>query len=51
MKKKLFLLLTLTFALSTSMFAQTEPTVLEEGGSGPYKAVMYEVEGASIGLG
>ena len=45
MKKKLFLLLTLAFALSTSMFAQTEPTVLEEGGSGPYKAVMYEVEG------
>lgn len=37
--------LTLVFTMSTSMFAQTEPTVLEEGGTGPYKAVMYEVEG------
>ena len=45
MKKKLFVTLTLAFAMSTSTFAQTEPTVLEEGGTGPYKAVMYEVEG------
>ena len=45
MKKKLFITLTLVFAMSTSMFAQNEPTVLEEGGTGPYKAVMYEVEG------
>ena len=37
--------LTLAFAMSASLFAQTEPTVLEEGGTGPYKAVMYEVEG------
>ena len=45
MKKKLFMTLTLAIAMSTSMFAQTEPTVLEEGGTGPYKAVMYEVDG------
>ena len=45
MNKKLFMSLSLVFAMSTSMFAQTEPTVLEEGGTGPYKAVMYEVEG------
>ena len=37
--------LTFAFAMNASMFAQTEPTVLEEGGTGPYKAVMYEVEG------
>ena len=39
--------LTLALAMSASMFAQTqsEPTMLEEGGTGPYKAVMYEVEG------
>ena len=47
MKKKLLMTLTLALAMSASMFAQTqsEPTVLEEGGTGPYKAVMYEVEG------
>ena len=45
MKKKLLLTLTLAFTMSASTFAQTEPTVLEEGGTGPYKAVMYEVEG------
>ena len=47
MNKKLFMTLTLAFAMSASTFAQTEPTVLEEGGTGPYKAVMYEVEGFS----
>ena len=45
MKKKLFMTLMLAFALNASTFAQTNATTLEEGGSGPYKAVMYEVEG------
>ena len=45
MKKKIFMTLTLVLAMSTSIFAQSEPVVLEEGGTGPYKAVMYEVEG------
>ena len=45
MKKKLLMTLTLAFAMSASTFAQTNPTTLEEGGTGPYKAVMYEVEG------
>ena len=37
--------LMLAFAMNAGLFAQTEPTVLEEGGTGPYRAVMYEVEG------
>lgn len=45
MKKKLFFTLTLALAMSASLFAQTEPTVLEDGGTGPYKAVMYEIDG------
>ena len=45
MNKKFFMTFLLAFAMSASTFAQTEPTVLEEGGTGPYKAVMYEVEG------
>ena len=45
MKKRLFFTLTLAFAMSASLFAQTEPTVLEDGGTGPYKAVMYEIDG------
>ena len=45
MSKKLFVTLTLAFGMCASMFAQTNETVLEEGGTGPYKAVMYEVEG------
>ena len=45
MKKKLFLTLAFAFAMSGNLFSQTEPTVLEEGGTGPYKAVMYEVDG------
>ena len=45
MKKKFFITLTLAFTMSASTFAQTDATVLEEGGTGPYKAVMYEVEG------
>ena len=45
MKKKLFLTLAFAFAMSGSLLAQTEPTVLEDGGTGPYKAVMYEVDG------
>jgi len=47
MNKKLLMTLTLALAMSTSTFAQSEPVVLEEGGTGPYKAVMYEVEGFS----
>ena len=38
MKKKIFMTLTLVLAMSTSMFAQSEPVVIEEGGTGPYKA-------------
>ena len=45
MNKRIFMILTLAFAMSAGMFAQTSETVLEEGGTGPYKAVMYEVEG------
>lgn len=45
MKKRLFLTLALVLTMSASLFAQTEPTVLEEGGTGPYKAVMYEIDG------
>jgi len=45
MNKKFFMTFLLAFAMSESTFAQTEPTVLEDGGTGPYKAVMYEVEG------
>jgi len=45
MKKRLLMTLTLAFVMFAGMFAQTNETVLEEGGSGPYKAVMYEVEG------
>ena len=45
MKKKLFITLSLAFAMSASTFAQPATTVLEDGGTGPYKAVMYEVEG------
>ena len=47
MKKKLLMTLTLVFAMSASTFAQSNAVVLEEGGTGPYKAVMYEVEGFS----
>ena len=45
MKKNFILTLAFAFAMSGNLFAQTEPTVLEEGGTGPYKAVMYEVDG------
>ena len=45
MKTKLFMTLMLAFMTSASMFAQANATTLEEGGTGPYKAVMYEVEG------
>ena len=45
MSKKLFVTLTLAIGMCASMFAQTNETVLEQGGTGPYKAVMYEVEG------
>ena len=46
MKIKLILILMLVFIIkANSIFAQTRSTVLEEGGTGPYKAVMYEVDG------
>ncbi|MBO4810282.1 MAG: alpha/beta hydrolase [Prevotella sp.] len=48
MKTKLILFLMGLFVLNTShqaAFAQDKRTVLEDGGTGPYKAVMYEVEG------
>ena len=45
MKKKLMTTLTLVLALSASTYAQPATTVLEEGGTGPYKAVVYEAEG------
>ena len=45
MKTKLFMTLMLALMTSASMFAQANATTLEEGGTGPYKAVMYEVEG------
>lgn len=45
MNKNFIATLTLAFGMCASTFAQTEPTVLEEGGTGLYKAVMYEVEG------
>ena len=46
MKTKLFMILMLVFAMKAgSLFAQTKSAVLEEGGTGPYKAVVYEVDG------
>ena len=45
MKTKLILTLMFAFLMDGSIFAQTNSQVLEEGGTGPYKAVMYEAEG------
>ena len=46
MKTTCFFTFLLAFAMNACMsFAQTNSTVLEEGGTGPYKAAMYEVEG------
>ena len=45
MKTKLIMTLVFAFMVSVSTFAQTSGIVLEEGGTGPYKAVMYEVKG------
>lgn len=45
MRKKLFTVMSLALAMTASTYAQNAPTTLEEGGTGPYKAVMYEVEG------
>ena len=45
MKMKIFLSIALAFTMNASLSAQTEPTVLEDGGTGPYKAVMYEIDG------
>ena len=45
MRKKILMTLVLAFAMSVGTYAQGTETVLEEGGTGPYKAVVYEVEG------
>ncbi len=45
MRKKILMTLVLAFAMSVGTYAQATETVLEEGGTGPYKAVVYEVEG------
>ena len=45
MRKKILMTLVLAFAMSVGTYAQAAETVLEEGGTGPYKAVVYEVEG------
>lgn len=46
MKVKAFTLLLLAFAMQAGVsMAQTQSRILEEGGTGPYKAIMKEVEG------
>lgn len=46
MKTKLIFTLMLVFTMKAgALYAQTNGTELEEGGTGPYKAVMYEVDG------
>ena len=45
MRKKILMTLAFAFAMSVGAYAQAAETVLEEGGTGPYKAVVYEVEG------
>ena len=45
MRKKILMTLMFAFAMSASTYAQNAETVLEEGGTGPYKAVVYEAEG------
>ena len=46
MKTKLILSLMLVFTMKAgAIYAQTNSTELEEGGTGPYKAAVYEVDG------
>ena len=46
MKIKLIILMVLALFMKTdNLLAQNNSTELEEGGTGPYKAVMYEVDG------
>ena len=46
MKTRLIISLMFVFVMKAgSLFAQTKSKVLEDGGTGPYKAVVYEVDG------